>query len=386
MHNVRGRPEVVFFRDLDELAKVEKSWAELASRKDEACFFQSPNWIRHVAEIRQSRSSEKWQVCLATLWRGDRLIALWPLSLHREGLLWIARCLDDPFGQFAGILVEDDEDIEAIVGDVIEGLRAERLAAGILIERVVEQTALHRGLIAKRANVIYSDQSVFLDFRPFDSFEAYLKTRRAKTRKNLRNAKNRLMRDYGFEHDVLTGDNDIRSIMDEALETRLVWMQDHAKTAPAFRDPDFRRLLDGLSEGRPQENLIGFRLRTGKTPIAVQWGFVYAERYYAYISARNPEFDDYSPGRVHLGMVIEACYERGISVVELMAPASDYKMNWTDQTKRIDDLGLALSPGGVLYLDLWRRHGRSMARMLYHSLPDAVRRRISALTNPKRTS
>lgn len=380
------RLKVAFYKDLTDLPGLENAWADLASSTDESSYFQSPAWVRHVAEIRSDQPADRWRMCLAAAWSGDRLCAIWPLSLQREGLCWIARSLDDPFGQFAGLLINDDEDPAGLIEAIIEALRSEGLAAGMMIERVAEGTALHCGLAAKGANVIYSDSSVFLDFRPFETFEAYLKTRRVKTRKNLRNAKNRLMRDHGFEHDILSGADDIASIMDQAFETRLVWMQDNAKTAPAFRDPDFRRLLDGLTDDRTRDALIGFRLRSGDIPISLQWGFVFAGRYYAFISARNPDFDAYSPGRVHLGMVLEACHERGIELVELMAPASDYKMNWTDQIKRIDDFGLPLTAGGFLYLDLWRRHGRMIARKLYHGLPDGLRRQVSGLTNRNRAS
>jgi CelD/BcsL family acetyltransferase involved in cellulose biosynthesis len=379
--------QVAFYDDLGDIAKLEAQWAALAASPGQPLFFQSPAWLRQVAAIRSDANTEHWRLCLATTWRGDRLTALWPLSLRRQGRCWIARCLDDPFGQFAGLLIDDREDPKAAVNAVISSLKTEGLAAGLMIERVAEGTALHRCLADHGANIVYSDQAVVLDFRPFDSFEAYLKTRRAKTRKNLRNARNRLTRDHAIEHDVVTRAGDIQSLMEEAFEGRLNWLQDQAKTAPAFRDEQFRPLLASLATSALAETLIGFRLRTGDgVPVSVQWGFLHAGRYYAFISARNPAFDGYSAGRVHLGMVLEACYERGVGVVEMMPPVSDYKMNWTDETRRIDDFGLALTTGGYLYIDLWRRRGRSMARRLYHGLPDSLRRHVTELTNKNRAS
>ncbi|MDH3663479.1 MAG: GNAT family N-acetyltransferase [Alphaproteobacteria bacterium] len=378
---MQDRPTIRFYRDIDDIDRLETVWADLAATTDQPLYFQSPIWLRHVAAIKSRGASDDWQIYLATAWRGDRLTAIWPLSLQREGLCTIARCLDDPIGQFAGFLADDDEDPQQAIDSIIHALRSKGLAAGLMIERVVEGSALHRSLAANGAKITYSDQSAVIDFRPHDSFQSYLKTRKSKTRKNLRNARNRLERDHGVEHEIVTGSGDIRSIMDQAFEARLVWMQDQAKTAPAFRDPDFRCLLDGLPESAAGKDLIGFRLRAGDTPIAVQWGFLHAGRYYAFISARNPAFDAYSPGRLHLSMVLEACFERGVDMVELMAPASDYKMNWTDQARQIDDFGLALTASGYLYLDLWRRHGRSMARRLYHGLPDGVRRHVAGMAN-----
>ena len=234
--------------------------------------------------------------------------------------------------------------------------------------------------------MIFSDKSVFLDFRPFGSFGDYLKSLRAKTRKNLRNARNRLEREHRISHDIVTTPSDLSSIMTEAFEGRLIWMHEHAKTAPAFRDATFRQLIVDLPTSGLADQLIGFRLRTEDETISVQWGFIHQKRYYAYISARNPAFDGFSAGRIHLGMVLEACWERDIDIVELMAPASDYKLNWTKSLRQIDDFGLALTPGGYLYLEVWRRHGRSAAKRLYHALPDSLRRQMSRVTNRNRIS
>lgn len=386
-HGFKDHPEVVFYSDLNMTAELETAWASFAAAGDQPLFFQTLAWLRQVAAVKSSEGADRWRPCLATAWRGDRLTAIWALSLQREGLSWIVRCLDDPFGQFAGILANDPEEACQAIDAIIKSIKTENLAAGMMIENVAEGTALHRGLTAQNAKTLYSDEAIVVDFRPFAGFQDYQRTRKSKTRKNLRNARNRLTRDHAFEHDVVTGSGEIRSVMDQAFEARLDWMQEQAKTAPAFRDPSFRDLLATLTESEVSDQLIGFRLRSGVgVPISVQWGFLHGQRYYAFISAHNPNFDAYSPGRLHLGMVLEACFERGIEVVELMAPASDYKRSWTDQTRRIDDFGLAFSTSGYLYLDLWRRHGRSMARRLYRGLPHGLRRHVSELTNKSRAS
>lgn len=379
-------PKVVFHDDADDIFGLEKPWNDLLVSKDEPLFFQSPAWLRHVAATKAAGADGSWRMCIASTWRGDRLTAIWPLSLQREGLCWIARSLDDPFGQFAGCVAADDEDPDHVIGAIARAIKAEGRAAGLMIERVMEGTVLHQGLLSRGARATYSDRAAVLDLRPFDTYQDYLKTRKAKTRKNLRNALNRLQRDHDVEHEIVTDAEAVQAIMDQAFEARLDWMQEQAKTSPAFRDPLFRRLIDGLTASGLKGELIAFQLKAKDVPISVQWGFVHGGRYYAFISARNQDFDAYSPGRLHLGMVLEACFERGIDVVELMAPASDYKMNWTDETRRIDDLGLPLTAAGYLYLELWRRHGRTMVRRLYHGLPDGLRRHVADMTNRNRAS
>lgn len=374
-------PRVVFHRDAADLAELEPAWSRLAESTDGPVFFQSFAWICHIAKVRLEKTPKSWRLCLATLWRADDLVGVWPLSLQKAGFCWIVKCLDDPFGQFAGLLLDPDENPMTGIDAVIRELKAEGVAAGLQIERVIEGSALHHQLAAAGASVAFSDQSVYLDFHPFERFEDYQKSVNAKTRKNLRNAANRLTRDHQFFHEVTSEQTDIAAIIREAFEGRLVWMQDNAKTAPAFRDPAFRPVLDLLMDSPVKTQLLAFRLKTAKETISVQWGFLHQNRYYAFISARNPAFDSYSPGRIHLGKVLESCFRRRIEVVELMAPASDYKLNWTKSCRRIDDFGLPFTPGGYLYLEVWRRHGRAMAKRLYNSLPDSLRRHVSQATN-----
>lgn len=372
---------VDFLSDLEALARIEQSWEMLARGSDEPIFFQSFGWVRHVAETRLKSTPESCRLCVATIWQDGDLVGIWPLSLHKTGLCWIAKCLDEPFGQFAGLLRRTDLDPTVGIDIVIQALKQQSVAAGLKIERVIEGSLLHDQLSKNGASIAFSDSSVFLDFRPFDSFETYRKSLRSKTRKNLRNARNRLEREHQIFHEITTDPDEVAAIMTEAFEGRLVWLQENAKTTPAFRDGTFRHLLDMIPKSSIAGQLIGFRLRTENETISAQWGFLHQKRYYAYISARNPAFDDFSAGRVHLGMVLEACWERGIEIVELMAPASDYKLNWTKSLRRIDDFGLPLTPGGYLYLEVWRRHGRAAVKRLYETLPENLRRSISEATN-----
>ncbi len=379
--------KVDFLSDLQALARLEKAWETLALGMDEPVFFQSFQWAHHVAEARLKSTPESWRLCVATIWRDGDLVGIWPFSLQKTGLCWIAQCLDEPFGQFAGLLRRADLDPAIGVDRVIRELKRQGMASGLKIERVIEGSILHQQLSKNGASIAFSDSSVFLDFRPFDTFETYKKSLRSKTRKNLRNARNRLEREHRIVHEVTTDPDEVATIMAEAFEGRLVWMQENAKTTPAFRDGTFRHLLEMIPKSPVKEQLVGFRLRTGNNEtVSAQWGFQHQGRYYAYISARNPAFDSFSAGRVHLGMVLEACWERDIEVVELMAPASDYKLNWTKSLRRIDDFGLPLTPGGYLYLEVWRRHGRTAAKRLYETLPENLRRSISAATNKNCTS
>src|SRR4051812_39801764 len=105
--------QVELIDDLAHLAQLEDQWEALAARLSDhdAPFFQSHAWSMHVARTRLQRSSQRYRLCVAAVRDADRLIGIWPLALQRVSGAWIAKGLDEPFGQFAGVLFENPADI-----------------------------------------------------------------------------------------------------------------------------------------------------------------------------------------------------------------------------------------------------------------------------------
>jgi CelD/BcsL family acetyltransferase involved in cellulose biosynthesis len=364
--------------DVTHLAQLEDQWEALAARLSDhdALFFQSHAWSMHVAQTRLQRSARRYRLCVAAVREGGRLIGIWPLALHRVSGAWIARGLDEPFGQFAGVVFENPVDISAGVAAVSAALREAGVADGLQLDNVIEGTPLHQALVERGARDRPVDDAIYVDMRGFASFAAYaIGFVNKKTRKNLRNLLSRLKRAAEVRHTVADGAGDLRPMLTQAFDARLNWMQHHARTSPAFRNPDFRAVVEGLLGARGI-HLLGFSLAAPQSELSTQWGFRYRGRYYAYMSAKNPQFDEFSPGRLHLEMVIEACKERGIDILELMAPAADYKLTWSERRRRLHNVTMPFTLKGYLVLNVLAGKLLPATRTASRLLPHAVRRLI----------
>jgi CelD/BcsL family acetyltransferase involved in cellulose biosynthesis len=372
---------ISFATDADALMRLAKGWGELeAAAGAEASIFQSHAWCRAIVSARRTTAPDIFRPAIATARREGRLVALWPLTLQRKGFCWIARALDHPFGQFAGLLAVPGTNLPTLGARLIRALKAADIADGLLVAKVAGDCPLRAPLEAAGAEPREADQAPYIDLRPHADFDAYLQTLRAPTRKSLCKARNRLSRDHGIRHQVITEPAALRRIVDETFAARLAWMRRAGRTSPAFRDPAFKTLIETLPEAAADLGLIGFRLATGDgRTIALQWGFRRRGRYDAYLSARNPAFDGYSAGRVHLGMMTEAAAGLGVRRLELMSPASDDKLDWTRSLTAIEDFSLALTPAGRLYLDLWRGGLRQRLKQVYYLMPGSLR---PALAHP----
>jgi len=373
---------VEFITKLGQLPLLKEQWEALNRHLSdhEAPFFQSHGWNFHVAKVRLERSSERYRLCVATVWRGHRMIGIWPLSVQRRWGVWIAKSLDDPFGQFAGVLFENKADIVPGVAAVLRTLRARKSADALQIDSVVNATSLHEALMSAGARNRVSNTAVYVDLRQCRSFDEFMGAINKKTRKNLRNLWNRLRRVVEIEHVISDQRIQLRNVIEDTFEARLAWIHEYGRTSPAFRDQDFRPIVRGLS-GSGAIELLGFSLVSKDGFVSSQWGFTYLGRYYAYLSAKNSRYDEFSPGRLHLGMVIEACKARGIEVLELMPPAADYKLSWSDRTKRLDVFVMPMSVRGYLVLNpLVDKIGfatRSVSRLI----PQSIRRPLVRLLN-----
>jgi CelD/BcsL family acetyltransferase involved in cellulose biosynthesis len=114
-------------------------------------------------------------------------------------------------------------------------------------------------------------------------------------------------------------------------------------------------------------------------PVADQWGFVFNGRYYAYVATWEPEFEEASPGKLHLEEVIRACHERGLGVADFLMPAARYKFTWTETAVPVADYALPLSLGARLQFSLWSAHLRPWLKRTALKIPAGLRSRIANL-------
>ncbi len=372
---------VEFLSDPDALTDLRDRWESFNAllQDHDAPFFQSYDWVMYVAMTRLHHSRQRFRLLVATVWRDTQLVGLWPLSMQRKAGALMVCSVDDPFGQFAGVVFESREMIAPGVFAIIQELRHRRIADGMQIDGVILGSSLHEALLHAGGRRYYLNHAVFLDFRPYATVKEYRSTLNKKTLKNLRNFSNRLKRTLVSEHATADGGEELKDLIERTYDARIEWLRTNARTSPAFRDSDFRPLVEKLALSNVP--LIGFALQSEKDYLSAQWGFIYQRRYYSYMSSKNPKYDAFSPGRLHLGMVADNCMTRGLDALELMAPASDYKLEWSDTTKQLDTFSMSFTARGYLLHEVMINILRPLVRAASRLIPQLLRRRLIGLLN-----
>jgi CelD/BcsL family acetyltransferase involved in cellulose biosynthesis len=365
-----------------EIAAIAGDWSDLEWHCGGVPFFQSLAWSRLAVRILDSFDRQGFDPLVIAIRRGRKLVALAPFQIVRSGPARLAVDLTDPFGQYGGMLVANDVDSETVVTDVVAALRSAAKVDGLSLRRVRADSPVYPALMRLGFATGEVDAAPFVDLRQYQNFQAYHHTLNAKSRKNLRNLRNRLARLGPVSHRVAVG-TDVWRVIDESFEGRLRWLDEHGIPSMAFGHPAFSAMLDGIRDlaQHGELSLLAMGLYCGKEPVSLQWGFIHRGRYYAYIAARNPAFDAYSPGRLHLEDVIRTCFERGIEVCDFLAPAARYKLTWTDESTEVTDIAVPFSLTGRLWLDVWNRQLRPAIKSRYSQLPLWLRRRIRRLAS-----
>ena len=372
----RGDRAISVATDRAAFDALEAEWTELDGIAEGATFFQSFAWCRAVFD-HQERFGRDFQPLVLTLRERGRLMALLPLRRSPSGFAATATGFGEPYQQYTDVLLAPDAPKNAAARLLEAACRLPRIA-GINLLKVRDDSALAPLLRARNAIRSNEDAAPFVDLRPYPTFEAYLATVNAKTRKNMRNTKNRLARDGVLDHAVHTDPAEIAALVERAHAGRERWLAAQGLTSRAFRDPTFGEFAATVGGGSTGGlSVMAMSLQLEGRPIADQWGFVHNGRYYAYVATWAAGHEEASPGKLHLEQVIRACHERGIAIADFLMPAVRYKFTWCSEAVAVADYALPVSLAARLQFSLWSARLRPLLKRTAMRLPASARSRIA---------
>lgn len=359
-----------------EILALEDEWRRLEQTCPNTVLFQSFDWCaNHLSFSRAlKQGEEQFRPVVITIRNGNKLVALLPLCLQRKNRMHVLTGFSEPFQQYTEILLSGDVDVVSLKKSLLEALKstgADYFHFG-QVRQEGKLAKLFEGAVPQSGEL---DAAPYVILKDFENYEEHLKTVRSKTRKNLRNARNRLEREGVVQHHLCRSGPIMEEVVNRTFEGREAWLERMGITSRAFRDDDFKAFLNRFSNPDTAKGVdtVAMSLKQGEKSVSDQWGFVYRGRYYAFMATWNPEFEAVSPGRIHLGEVIKTCFEEGFETADFMIPASSYKLTWTDHAAPVSDYVLAMSARGKLYTRLWLGLVRPFSKRVFFKLPAGFR-------------
>jgi CelD/BcsL family acetyltransferase involved in cellulose biosynthesis len=350
---------------------LEPQWRALEEISEGAVLFQSFDWCRNFLDHAQPLGQIELRIFTFSDERG--LAALLPLAMQEKSGIKVMTGLSEPFQQYTDMLARPGIDVKAAFAAMLTSIRAGG-ADSLHLGQVRHGSTLHRAIDGVVPVSGEADGAPFVPIGDFASFDAYHKTVNAKTRKNMRNARNRLERDAPVRHDVARSGEVLAQVIDRSFEGREAWLGRQGLTSRAFRDSGFGAFLARFKQpGTIGIDTIAFALMHGDKPVADQWGFVHKGRYYAFMAGWDEAYEEASPGKMHLGEILEACHGEGIKVADFLIPAARYKFTWANEAVAVQDHVMALSLRGKLHNSLWLNFTRPLAKRAVYAMPPQMR-------------
>lgn len=362
----------------ESLQAIAAGWRDLETRSPNQGIFDSVDWAIYVAH--HFAGSKDRQIVVAEAFAGNRLVAIWPLAIRKHGGLNILTSIGAPFDQYSEAMFAWDINPGPVIDRMVSELRKQISVDGLVLRKAKVSEPLYDELCQKAYVIDHDDHAPQIHLDPAKPFDEFLQKLNSKTRKNLRNYHNRLARQGTIEHVVIEGPQ-TADLLAQCFDDRHAWLSDHGYSSEAFRDSHFKSFVTGLAEHAESLGLVAFVLKVDGEVAALQWGFVRGGCYYAFMSCRNAEFEQFSVGRVHLRYIIEFCHRTGLNTLDLMVPASSYKLNWTKTTEHVVDLIWPWTTKGFLVLDLVERKVRPVVKHWLNQTPQALRKPVMALLN-----
>ncbi|RTL64969.1 MAG: GNAT family N-acetyltransferase [Hyphomicrobiales bacterium] len=321
---------------------LEADWNALFARCAKgAHVFQSFNWNWHWANVYLAEADNS--LALIALYRGDRLVALWPLQ---EARLLGARVLEwmgAPVSQYGDILIDPDEDARAVLEcgwrTITQDLRVDALH----LRKVRADANVLPLLQTQRSRIASRSEAPFLDIASAPDLATYETRYSSKTRKNRRRLARRLAEAGAMRIERLADGPDAAEAARATVLLRRATLHATGRVSPALDDARYARFFAEATSGTKPCGCRVTRILIDGKLVASAIDVTQHGARAAHMIAHDLQYEACGPGVTMVGDWVQAAFEDGIGVLDLLAPAHSYKWDWADSSVDVADHVVATS-------------------------------------------
>jgi len=198
------RTEVV--RSREAFDAMAKQWEGLETQVSGAVLFQGSGWARAILDFEAARGNTDFDPVVVTLTDGQRLVAVLPLERVRTRARAVLAPLGHAFSQYSDALIAEGLDPRAVIARLLRAAITAAPCDAVSFLKVRSDSMLARGMPANHIVTGTEQGAPYVALSAFEDYDAYFQTIKPKTRKNMRNDRNRLERDGAVYVSLPQGD------------------------------------------------------------------------------------------------------------------------------------------------------------------------------------
>lgn len=385
--HIQGQLTLAIVTDLASFDALRDEWNFLASSNQiHQLAFQSHGWLRawlqsyliEDCNTIQPDGEHSTQAVIVTVRVGGKLSVICPFAMRRRFGMQHLTWLGEPASQY-GDVVTDGTATNALIAAAMDFVVQELKPDYLRLRKVRDDAAILPWLKSKGALSTAADAAPYLDFRNAVSFDDYCVKYSAKSRKNRRRLRKRLIEHGDVTTSVLDGGDEAQTAIRTAIRYKRQWLIDRGQVSSALRDKAMVRFLSTIT-GQHDANARSFVsvMRCGATTVSIQFGLIVQNRLALHMIAYNPETEKSGAGVLHIEDTIKHCIEQGYSELDFLAPDAAYKRTWADAAIPVSDNIVALTLRGRMYSSGYLCRTRHLLKGSINTLPLRVRRKVAA--------
>jgi hypothetical protein len=184
------------------------------------------------------------------------------------------------------------------------------------------------------------------------SYQEFLSTKSAKTRRNIKKAKKRIEKEFNVNLHYITKNDEINEAFKVAALLHEKSLMENKKEG-SFRKPGFLEFHKRFAKLLLKKgHLIFVILYLDNQPVAFRYGFNLNDKYYDYLTGYDPYYKKWSPGVAIMNYIIADLIRRKTKEYDLLRGGYRYKYHWADKqraslTKNIYNKSLK---GNIIYI------------------------------------
>ena len=367
-----------------DFAALRDEWQQLERRSATRFnYFQTFDWNwRWFCNFAEGYDFEPY---ILTARREGSLVLVWPAMRTKQAGCVTLKWLTEPHIQYGDALVDNEH-----TPDLLEAAwRFLKDSSGVdlICFGKVLSCANVAPLLRREARPFNASEASQLNLTGFASSDAYMNSLSRSRRKRHTRLWNKLERTGGaLSFHVREAGPDYRRAVEHAFEMKKTWLTENGLPSQSIFDPASARFvadLDGGDSGtsRPVAGVLELDGRV----LAVEHGFLFRDRFYAFLGAFDWESRDLSPGKLLMREMVCWCIDNGIDHYDMLGMPAAYKSDWTDEAISMCDFARARTARAQAYSRVWLETLRPRAKQFLEGMKPSTRRKLLGIASRVRS-
>jgi CelD/BcsL family acetyltransferase involved in cellulose biosynthesis len=360
---------------------LEQEWTDLFERSGRSSqLFQGHRWLwhwcNHFLPADQSTSS----LAIVTGRRDGRLVIVSPLVRTTSMGLAHLSFMGDPVSQYGDVLVEAGPQAQADVRAAWTFALRSTNVDFVSLRKVRADASIAPVLAESSAIITERQVAPYVAFEGETDFSKF-ETRYSKASRRNRKRQLRRLQDLGETTFERLGPGEAaRDAVSLAISMKRGWLKDRGLVSAAITDARTEAFFRDCAAGERKDTSLEVGLiRTNGEVAAVELALSCQDRVAVHVIAYNLKFEKTGAGGLLMQDSIRRACENGQEVLDLLAPGSSYKFDWTDRAIDVNDYAVGLTAAGRLYASVYLKRLRPAAKQAVEQMPAALRRHVSTV-------